>query len=368
MQFRKWLLILLAVGTVAPLVASAHSTQMPEEIIQAQTGGFGPPVLDRPVDGGFSRYGNPSFEWNTSVGALSYQLQLSTSASFTTGVQTFAVPNRTYFSTSTSQPDGIYYWRMRAYNGTLYSDWSEQRQFEIDSVKPVAPVLLAPAAGSTFTGPLPTFSWEPVSDAVFYDLSVTNAYGSGAGFYARLYPPITSFTPRSDLYLYPQDFSWSVVAVDAAGHRSTGNIVWDFTLVSLSDAAPNLYRYGLDTERKVLLRWGAIDGASVYHIQVAGDPDFSQLVQENNTLTVPEITYNLPSAVYYWRVRAGQGNGLWGPWSATSTLAVNWTNYFTVTPTASPTEWPTPTFTLTPSPTFTPTAILTPTPTATLGG
>ncbi len=366
MQFRKWLLILLAVGAVTPLVASAHSTQMPGETTLAQTGGFGPPVLVEPVDGGFSRHTRPSFRWISTQGAVSYQLQLSTSASFTTGVQTFAVPNPTYFSPSSSQPDGIYYWRMRAYNGTLYSDWGEQRQFEIDTVPPLAPVRLAPVSGSTFVGTPPTFSWEPVSDAGHYYIFAYNPNDGGGGFYVRVDAPATSFTPDHDIF--PGPYVWYLDAVDAAGNSSTEVTSWNFTQLSAEDAAPELYFYGFQWNTEVPLRWSAVDRATVYHIQVARDLNFSDIVRENNTLTVPEDIHYVwryeTIRMHYWRVRAGQGNGLWGPWSDTSTFVPSSYRYYTPVPTARPTATPT----LTPSPIFTPTATFTPSPTATPGG
>jgi hypothetical protein len=66
----------------------------------------------------------------------------------------------------------------------------------------------------------------------------------------------------------------------------------------------------------VSLGWGAVAGASVYHVQVASDAAFADLVKEqtNSSSTTYTLPVLAPASKFYWRVRATDGTNF-SPWS-----------------------------------------------------
>lgn len=72
-----------------------------------------------------------------------------------------------------------------------------------------------------------------------------------------------------------------------------------------------------------MLSWEPLASAEQYHVQVATDVDFTQLVLEDSTLTTASYTTELLSysTTYFWRVRARNRAGV-SPWSATRRFIV----------------------------------------------
>jgi hypothetical protein len=87
-----------------------------------------PPALTVPANGARDVSTTPTLRWQPAVGAVSYQLQLATDATFsspiadetTTGTNAEAGP---------LNPSTTHYWRVRATNGTEYSPWSHVYSF-----------------------------------------------------------------------------------------------------------------------------------------------------------------------------------------------------------------------------------------------
>jgi hypothetical protein len=79
----------------------------------------------------------------------------------------------------------------------------------------------------------------------------------------------------------------------------------------------------------IQFKWHPVDGAADYHFELSPQPDmryclspvFEKLVsrtanQGTATWTVPEAGLLNPGQTYYWRVRARNTAGVWGPWSS----------------------------------------------------
>lgn len=63
-----------------------------------------------------------ALDWSNNVGATNYELQIDTTQNFTTSPQTYTTSNSTY--TITILPSKIYYWKVRAANGTTWGQWT----------------------------------------------------------------------------------------------------------------------------------------------------------------------------------------------------------------------------------------------------
>ncbi len=66
---------------------------------------------------------------------------------------------------------------------------------------------------------------------------------------------------------------------------------------------------------EVPFEWTAVEGADTYHLHVATDADFNDLVVNEAALTATTVTKTMPGdGDYYWRVRA-ENAAENGPWS-----------------------------------------------------
>ncbi len=73
----------------------------------------------------------------------------------------------------------------------------------------------------------------------------------------------------------------------------------------------------------IQLQWQAIEGCTVYAVQVGADAEFASLVEDGETSqpswTIPGDT--LGAGTYWWRVRAQNGSG-WGPYTEPSRFTI----------------------------------------------
>jgi immune inhibitor A len=78
------------------------------------------------------------------------------------------------------------------------------------------------------------------------------------------------------------------------------------------------------SNRRPYFDFASSSGATVYHIQIDNNSDFSSPVFDVNTLSFSSFTpsYDLSDNLYYWHVRAGNGS-VWSGWSATWTVTVD---------------------------------------------
>lgn len=70
------------------------------------------------------------------------------------------------------------------------------------------------------------------------------------------------------------------------------------------------------------LAWSEVPKARAYHLQVSLRPDFAIPYRPNYDLVIPTASWSIPfrgmfspDTLYYWRVRARSGRGVWGEWS-----------------------------------------------------
>jgi subtilisin family serine protease len=105
-------------------------TTLPAVVSTPSTIGLLAPILKLPSEGANRVSRRPTFTWNTSRGAKSYNIQVSTTPTFTTLlVDSYNVAS-TAFSVSSSLPSRTtLYWRIQAVNGSEKSNWSATRKF-----------------------------------------------------------------------------------------------------------------------------------------------------------------------------------------------------------------------------------------------
>jgi len=267
----------------------------------------------------------------TNVTFFDYVIQVSTSANFSTGVQTFTSPINSF--TTPSLGAGTYYWRVwaRFDDGSVGGAISAVRTFIVDLSPPTVPVLVAPLDKSTLATNLPMFTWNSVVGAVRYNI----LYGTSP------IPTIPAVAPAaiSPRFIPPgpllfSTYYWQVQAVDAAGNTSAFSAVRSVKLISPANAVPLLNRFGASP---IVLTWGPISWVT----QSVNDGHYEIVIDNNNNFLTPEysdshiaktehstsipVVAPLAEGIWYWRIRACSDTAAntCGAWSSTGTFTVD---------------------------------------------
>ena len=95
------------------------------------------PNLLSPIDGAVNVSTRPTFVWEQSTGASSYQLQISTDPSFSTTIIDSSGITATSLTLSGFNVSTVYYWRVNASNAGGPGEWSSVRQMITSNVSAV---------------------------------------------------------------------------------------------------------------------------------------------------------------------------------------------------------------------------------------
>ena len=282
------------------------------------------PVLLTPPNGSATNDNTPTFTWGVVSGATSYRIQADNNADFSSLAINSTRTSPTYVRV-TALTDGLYYWRVQAKGANgIWGPWSAVWTVTIDTVKPAKPTLLSPVKDALLTTNRPAFDWGDVLDAVRYDLQVDNSstFGSPEVVASPAGSAYTVTTPLADGRYY-----WRVRAVDLAGNSGSWSSAWTVWVDIDPTPAPTLVsppNGSATNDNTPTFIWGAVTGATSYRIQASTKADFSSTVVNS---TRSSVTYTPATALldglYYWRVQARGGDGIWGLWSAVWTVTVD---------------------------------------------
>jgi hypothetical protein len=215
-------------------------------------------------------------------------------------------------------PDGVWYWRVYARdNAGNVGENSDYWTFRIDTVPPVAPVLVSPANGENTNDNTPTLVWSNVFEnslPVVYTIEVDNesTFSSPLVWSGTVENWNTSGTSSVTLPALADNlYYWRVRARDNAGNEGQWSAVWTFRVDTTPPAAPVLVSpaNGENTnDNTPVLHWSNVTDNSLpvtYRVQVASDNTFTTLVRDIWVMENSwEVTPALPDNVYSWRVMA----------------------------------------------------------------
>ena len=261
---------------------------------------------------------NPYMTWAAVPGAATYDVELAMASQFGAPVFTGTGLRQPFASPASigSLPDATYQWRVRARDPKGNpGPWTTASTFTKGWV---APTVTGPADGATTHSLFLT--WEPVEGAQQYQVQISNLANnfSGEALKVNATTSATGFSPT--------------LAEQAAKSLGYGNVYWRVRPVidgvygawsaqrQINWAAP-----GATTPEAVLsstgdsdsglsprLTWTPVTGASLYRIDVATDPQFTNIVESQLTTSTGWSSRNpLPDnqlgAGYHWRVVWGSG-------------------------------------------------------------
>jgi len=260
-------------------------------------------IIDAPVATAETSVTATSFSanWNVTLPATGYYLDLATDNGFTNFVSSynnFNVGNVTTYSITGLNPGTVYYYRIRAYNTVSTSDNSN---VITAWTAPVAPVA---TQGTSFTPNSFYANWNSCPSATGYDLDVAtdNGFTNFVSGYNNLdVGNVTTYqvtgVPNNITYYY------RVRAYNNGGPSVNSNIIATVPPPPVATAATNETLHSFDAN------WLPSATATGYLLDVATDSLFAFIIPAYNNLntgnvttyTVTGLTTNTP---YYYRLRA----------------------------------------------------------------
>ncbi|MBI1767137.1 MAG: hypothetical protein HYR67_02040 [Bacteroidetes bacterium] len=247
-------------------------------------------------------------QWGAVPTATGYYLDVATDAGFTSilsGYNNLSVGSVTSQTVSGLTAGTIYYYRVRAFNGSGTSANSSNGS-----------ALTLPGAptannGTSITGSGFSANWVTVQSATSYrlDVALDNAFASFVAGYNNLgLGNVTSYSVTglsTGITHY-----YRVRAVNASGSSSNSNTISVLTL----PAAPAVSTASSITVNSFVAQWGAVPTATSYNLDVAIDAGFTAILSGYNNLSVGNATSQTVSGltagtIYYYRVRSVNSSG-----------------------------------------------------------
>jgi len=273
------------------------------------------PVLTYPLNNAIDIITSPILTWNPVANATVYSVEVATDATFTNKIVNLQNVTGTSYSLTNLTNQAIYYWRVKAGNGTVWSSAATANFTTIVNQKIAAPALTSPANGATGVATTSPLAWQAVVSAVSYTLQ----YATNINFTNATVVASNNLSANPTL-LGNTRYYWEVKATDAAGTSSNWSSAWYFTTAAqtvqltvptLTAPANNAVNIPVSTT----FTWSTVTNASAYDIDISTNPTFTTKTSLSSAVASQAATLANSSTVYYWRVRAKQGNAL-GTWSA----------------------------------------------------
>jgi hypothetical protein len=134
---------------------------------------FPAPVLLEPRRNLLTNNSTPAFSWTLVRNARGYEILIALDENFSQVILD-QTTNKTTFVPSTPLQDGVFYWKVRAFNQDLLAGkYSASQILSIDKTPPPAPSPASPINNSP-TLKRPWLQWITAADAVQYQIEVDN--------------------------------------------------------------------------------------------------------------------------------------------------------------------------------------------------
>jgi len=270
-----------------------------------------PPNLVTPSDSAINLQIKGNLTWDKVPMADAYHVQISEQSDFGDVITDGNVKN-TEFTYKNLKFNRLYYWRVGSKNGSYSSHWSSVRCFftKLDTVRLVLP-------NDNFTGINPKssyFGWNKLEGVDVYRLQI-----SKDSLFSILDKNI--FGIKDTFFIetgldYNEKYFWRVSGL---GKICSGD--WSVTRNVITSIGPPILiqpnNYSRNLTITGLLRWENIKNSQSYHLQIATDSMFKNIVQDKDNYPGFSFTYQnfLYDTKYFWRVLVYTSNGINSEWS-----------------------------------------------------
>jgi len=186
------------------------------------------PTLASPSSGAVSQPTTLTLKWNSSTGATTYHLQVSTSSAFATPILDDSTITATSQQVGSLKNNTTYYWRVNAKNAGGTSVWSTVWSFTTIVAEPSTPTLASPSNGAVSQPTTLVLRWNPSSGSATYRLQVStsSAFATTIVDDSSITTTFRQVGPLADNITH----YWRVKAKNAGG-ASAWSTVWSFTTI-----------------------------------------------------------------------------------------------------------------------------------------
>jgi hypothetical protein len=276
-----------------------------------------PPNITSPGDGENLPQRRPYLDWSDVDNAKSYTFQVSPAANFSPLTYTTSVVSSAFQLPKDLPASTFFYWRVRT-NGSLGpSQWSTVGTFKTGN-PPSIPSLYSPGNKVLLTSYTPVLNWWDSSIPEGTTFSHYQIQIATDNLFATVVleatSPISEFVPAVPL---PDNtrYYWHVRAFNTDGHFSNWSAARYFRSAMLPPQLASLAAGENVPNRRPLLDWNDVGGASSYSIQYSLTSAFTKLlITASSSQSGYQTAKDLPAnSLVYWRVRANGTNGpsLW---------------------------------------------------------
>ncbi|MCP4580154.1 MAG: hypothetical protein GY839_00945 [candidate division Zixibacteria bacterium] len=263
-----------------------------------------------------------TFDWGVSTGADGYVFELSSNPAFSSIIEYDSTVSPSEYENSSPLSDGVYYWRVSAYNGNGYSDPSSVSSFTVEIIVPVpdVPVLIYPVDTTVDTS-IVTFDWGDADGADDYVFELATDAGFSTIIERDSAVALSEYensTPLSD-----GDYYWRITARNGYGYSDPSTVAWfqvEIT-IPLPDVPALVFPIDTTVDTSIVtFDWGDSDGADDYVFELASDVGFSNTIEYDSAVVLSECENSsiLADGIYYWRVTAHNTYGYSNPSAAAS--------------------------------------------------
>ncbi|MEI6090672.1 MAG: T9SS type A sorting domain-containing protein [bacterium] len=256
------------------------------------------------------------FTWLEHNGGSQYQIQISKVNDFKTTVVDEKVNNLLEYQTNKLEYYKEYFWRVRLIVGTRVGLWSEVWAFKtgIQSAG-----LLNPPDKSIDQPTTIKFKWSEIIGAKYYQLQISKndnftdlVYSMDSLDKAEQY--VEDLEP--ELLYYWRVRAWN----DESYGTSQWSQVWTFTTGKVTLILRNPKTGATGVVIPTLLTWFTATTAEYYHLQVAKDANFTNVIFDKDSIYDTKCTLSKTDVEtntnYFWHVK-GVSKKYTTPWSDT---------------------------------------------------
>ncbi|MCB0873694.1 MAG: hypothetical protein KDC36_09985, partial [Thermoleophilia bacterium] len=270
----------------------------------------------------------PHMRWTDATGENLYRIDIATDSQFNNIVESEHTLTNSWVPRvplADNETGKGYYWRVVWGSGATIDNphWLvSETTVPVGEYKKETRVTLGSAAQGEVKEP-PVFTWGDVPGAPQYELQLSRdaEFNSDRTQSLKIWGTGTEWAKDKGKRLPSGTWFWRVRALDGAANGQTWSEPQTF---SLNPPRPvvSAPREGEVVIGSPVLRWGTVNAACAYQVQLSQDPSFTGAVDASSfssmqTAGVAPSTILTAPGRWYWRVRANFCDEDYGPWSPT---------------------------------------------------
>ncbi len=252
------------------------------------------------------------------AGARGYHVQVARDAEFMKIVLDRKIKER--FMIDQALPDGSYHVRIRAMDRNGLEGKDANTTFLVDA-RPEPPIVRKPLPGTVLHAGDLEFSWAQVEDVESYLFELSGDQDFG-------HAKVSQIVRGTDISLSVDQGTWYFRVTSIADDGRKGPPGHSLKIEVLPVPPVPQAKPPATEEGKLILAWQAVNGVASYHLQIASDRDFQNLVVDEKTSKASLALPRPPSGYYYFRLGSIDEEGYEGGFGAPQRFEVKPESYW----------------------------------------